>query len=514
MQEQFVPIDIHTNKLSDWLISRRHCSREWQTQILTIREKINNAIQDMPVHEGITKLLSGIYINYFHCLKIIEILKETEANSKNIFGSYGSQRMKDWQEIVRLYEKENVYLAEAAQMLIRNVNYEVPSLKKQIAKCEQLQVECDKKEAEYLKASNVVRGEFQTLCKQLGIQGQKIKRELVSLIAELPDIYSKLADSVKTLAQAVEFYTEFVKFIFGKEHPGGCVALLKYMIEHGNVTTYEWKYGEPPLKIEEPPLNIRFEYETDNAHADDNAIDFGDGSESVIDFGSLDSDNTAGFQSSGVTIEEGEIDWGISTVGNEIDFNISLEESGIVVECSGTEGGIARDVEALTLLDNQTTRNLFIDDLSELESFLKVRLCEMQGPSNLLTLSQLQAGPPVLQLQTTQSISAMLNQVQAVISEITDSRSQHLYNIKNSPRYVDHLADRLQQKLDVADKMVASQKAVRQRSIEAGEEAKSLEPKLKMIIAKTKELQGEIERDISRRYRNRPVNIMGGVNVL
>jgi hypothetical protein len=48
--------------------------------------------------------------------------------------------MKDWQEIVHLYEKDNVYLAEAAQMLIRNVTYEVPSLKKQIAKCEQIQV--------------------------------------------------------------------------------------------------------------------------------------------------------------------------------------------------------------------------------------------------------------------------------------------------------------------------------------------------------------------------------------
>lgn len=67
----------------------------------------------------------------------MEILKETEADTKNLFGRYGSQRMKDWQEILRLYEKDNVYLAEAAQMLMRNVNYEVPSIKKQIQKLEQ-----------------------------------------------------------------------------------------------------------------------------------------------------------------------------------------------------------------------------------------------------------------------------------------------------------------------------------------------------------------------------------------
>ena len=68
----------------------------------------------------------------------MKILKETEADTKNLFGHYGSQRMKDWQEILRLYEKENIYLAEVAQMLMRNVNYEVPSIKKQIQKLEQL----------------------------------------------------------------------------------------------------------------------------------------------------------------------------------------------------------------------------------------------------------------------------------------------------------------------------------------------------------------------------------------
>jgi hypothetical protein len=59
----------------------------------------------------------------------------------------------------------------------------------------------------------------------------------------------------------------------------------------------------------------------------------------------------------------------------------------------------------------------------------------MNEPSSLLTLSQLQDGPPVLQLQTTQSVSVMLNQAKAVLCEITDSRTSHLHNIKNSPRY-------------------------------------------------------------------------------
>lgn len=81
-------------------------------------------------------------INYFHCLQIVEILKETEADTKNVFGRYGSQRMKDWQEVVWLYEKDNLYLAEAAHLLISNVKYEVPNLKKHIAKCHQNQQVC------------------------------------------------------------------------------------------------------------------------------------------------------------------------------------------------------------------------------------------------------------------------------------------------------------------------------------------------------------------------------------
>lgn len=41
--------------------------------------------------------VQNLDINYFHCKEIVDILKETEKDSKNIFGFYSSQRMKDWQ---------------------------------------------------------------------------------------------------------------------------------------------------------------------------------------------------------------------------------------------------------------------------------------------------------------------------------------------------------------------------------------------------------------------------------
>lgn len=99
--------------------------------LVVIRERVKSALNDMPEHEEIGRVLSKsrkcqisltfhlliatFYseLNYFTCLKLVEILKVTEADTKNLFGSYSSQRMKDWQEIIKLYETNSVYLGES-----------------------------------------------------------------------------------------------------------------------------------------------------------------------------------------------------------------------------------------------------------------------------------------------------------------------------------------------------------------------------------------------------------------
>ncbi|CAF2955662.1 unnamed protein product [Rotaria sp. Silwood2] len=64
----------------------------------------------MPEHDEIKRLLDSSYLDYFCCLKIVEILKETEKESNNMLGMYLSQRMKDWRIIISNYKKNSVYL--------------------------------------------------------------------------------------------------------------------------------------------------------------------------------------------------------------------------------------------------------------------------------------------------------------------------------------------------------------------------------------------------------------------
>lgn len=61
------------------------------------------------------------------------------------------------------------FSVELSSLLVRKVNYEIPSLKKQIAKCQQLQQEYSRKEEEGQAGATEMREQFYHLCKQYGI---------------------------------------------------------------------------------------------------------------------------------------------------------------------------------------------------------------------------------------------------------------------------------------------------------------------------------------------------------
>ncbi|XP_051968735.1 CDK5 regulatory subunit-associated protein 3-like [Xyrauchen texanus] len=498
---QNLPIDIQTSKLLDWLVDRRHCTLKWQSAVMTIREKINVAIQDMPENEEIKQLLSGTYIHYFHCLRIIEILKGTEASTKNIFGRYSSQRMKDWQEIVSVYEKDNVYLAEVASLLFRSVSYEGPALRKQVSKAQQLQQELSRREVECQSGAADMRERFYAACKQYGIKGENVARELQALVKDLPVVLEGTGKKAACLKEASEFYTAFTDFVCGWSEP--VLPMLRFVQQKGNTTVYEWKTGNVPTVIERPvmeeaPLDVV--------------------TEETIDWGNLGSGAGTEEVNVGISVEDG-VDWGISlesgpeeTGAGGIDWGIS-ESTHMEIEVVdvGTDcpDGVARGEDALSLLENSQTRSQFIDELMELELFLCQRLREMNEEGDVVAMSQFQLAPSVIQAQTPERVQVMLAEVRGLLNGFTTLRMQHLFMIQASPRYVDRVSELLRQKLKQADILVLKRNMLAEKRQEALEEQARLEPRIDLLAARTKELQKLIEADISKRYNNRPVNLMG-----
>ncbi|KAM7029773.1 CDK5 regulatory subunit-associated protein 3 [Acridotheres tristis] len=534
---QNVPIDIQTSKLLDWLLDRRHCGRRWQAQVQQVRERIQAALGDMPEHPEIRELLQGSFLHYFHCLRIVEILKGTEASTKNLFGHYSSQRMKDWQEIVSLYEKENAYLAELSSLLGRSVSYEVPALRRQLGRCQQTQQELARREDECQLGASELRERFLGSCRQYGITGEDVRRELLAQVQALPSLLSRVGDGASALGDAIELYEASVAFVC--DSPGAAVLpLLRHVQLHGNSSVFRWRTGQEPRLLQrpelreapEPPPEDTIDWgdfpaeppqggDTDwgitvepSAQGDD-GIDWGDGEKGKI---------TAEPSPQG---DDG-IDWGDGEKGtitaepspqgdDGIDWGDGGGQEGtITVVEAGTEApeDVARGSDALTLLENAETRNQFIDELMELELFLAQRLLEMEDEADVVAMSQLQLAPAVLQGQSSERVRALLATTRDLLAQLCSRSVQHLCMILASPRYVERVTALLRQKLLQAELLLAKRDTLAQKRHQALAEQAALEPKLQQLQDRIKELQKLIEADISKRYGGRPVNLMG-INV-
>ncbi|KAM4691571.1 CDK5 regulatory subunit-associated protein 3 [Rhinophrynus dorsalis] len=499
---QNVPIDIQTSRLLDWLVDRRHCTLKWQSRVLQIREKINQALQDMPEHEEIRSLLSGTYINYFHCLKIVEILKGTEAATKNLFGRYSSQRMKDWQEVLSLYQADNTYLAECGSLLVRSVSYEIPALKKQMSRCQQLVAESERRAEECVQGAAQQREQYYTSCKHYGISGEDVRKELQSLVCDVPSVLKQIGADAAELSAAVQLYQACVTFVCDSS-PEQALPLLRHVQEHGDTTVYEWRVGEVPETVERPEKEEQV------------SLQCTEGGE--IDWGNFEVQLPTDEAGNGLEDQTEEINWGITTDPEPAGEDAIIWDSGeeqteiITVLEAGTHvpPGVARGVDALTVLENTDNRNQFVDELMELELFLCQWLQGLDGDTDIVTVTQFQTAPSILQGQTPKKVVAMLSTVRDLIRRLTDTKMRHLFLILASPRYVDRVTDILRQRLRQAELLEKKSESWEERGRSAQNERNSLEPRLLLLQERSRELQGQIEADISRRYNNRPVKLIG-----
>ncbi|KAK2721130.1 hypothetical protein QYM36_003415 [Artemia franciscana] len=341
--------------------------------------------------------------------------------------------MKDWQEIVQLYEKDNVYLAEEAQTLVRCLTYEIPAATRQIAKLQQLEEDFDRKEVECTKNAQRQRDTFFKMCRDFGLKGEQLQAEFTCLVEELPKLYEDVATAAKGLDGVVNFYEDYLKTVLKLENISDNLAVLRHIVAKGNTTVYEWKYSDPPLKVEAVPFKIESSLLNDERDPAEittsEAIDFGATDEGGIDFGSTEDGAQGGIDFG--EEENGDIDW------NSIEMISASELNGdsdnnfeIVVEESGVEGGVARDTEAMTVLDYKRTRVQFIANLLELEGFFEQKLIELNSNSR-----QFQSLSTPIELSS-QQLTEFLTQVREVLSKLEAPKLKNLILMRTSQKGV------------------------------------------------------------------------------
>jgi hypothetical protein len=375
--EPELPIDIHYNKLLDWLIDRRHCDSKWTVQIRRIREKFHASLPSLPPDQ-LAALGDRPALNYFQCRQILETVKTVDGDSKSLFGKYNSPRVQEWAEIVRDFEKGGVYLADCAQQLTRNVNYEIPALKQSLARSQQIQQDTLKREQEARSTAASLRSKFHTSCQEMGIQGESVREELQDLLSELPDIFQQTLGGLQSLSPALSYYQTVVETNTGRPvDPPTFLPVLHYLMTNGNVTVYQWRHGV------EPETEVLQELPAGSQQPQAGDIDWGDLS-TVI-------------QSDGVENQSDGIDWdhpGILELGDIVVLEDSAVEKG--GEGGRQEEGVASldqqskscadsagDLE--TLLSSPVTRALFLDDIMELKEFISWRLRELTRTDDILS---------------------------------------------------------------------------------------------------------------------------------
>ena len=127
------------------------------------------------------------------------------------------------------------------------------------------------------------------------LQGSRVEQELVERIEHLPSICSELADGdrspLSALKPAIDFYLEFLAHF----HPASKVdhdenvSLIKYLIDNGNTTVYQWRTGgHRPVSIERPTLNYKL---AESTQVNRNEAKEGDGEGEANLILGLDDDN-------------------------------------------------------------------------------------------------------------------------------------------------------------------------------------------------------------------------------
>ncbi|POM73268.1 Hypothetical protein PHPALM_9900 [Phytophthora palmivora] len=548
-----LPIDIQYKQLVEALVDRRIVPHKWLEQHKQIRDAIAALYPELPLSSEQlskfrTKRPSHEDVNYFDCKFIFQCLEQSdEGAAKNFFGQYTSPVLKQWSALIRQYEKNNVFAAEAARIIAQNTAFEIPFLKKSIQQNEKQVADNNRKMADLTRSIAEYKRKLEVSCADMGIAGENFREELRRLPLELPSIFNAVAKSICSdqIADAIEYHQVLQSYLHDCEIPVVSSVTESTSSSSSKKDKKNKKKGKKQTEVIATPENKMDEpFELVVApHSFFDAIkELCNASDKMVETGTtMDFEAEAAEISWDISLDDsgtgdaGEIDWGIETVDStettatsndtpvEIDWDITtsdvVEPLGEVNSAEGVDimEPVPNAIEMATrvgLLGESDFRTRVLNDLLELRAFLHQRLVELSGSDSVAFANQFQGSSPLLEQQSTGKIEEFHASVDQAITLLTSKRLQQLVLIKTSERYLDRHVASLEMLTKHMDKCSREIHSLEDKNVDLIDSTKNVQPQINALVVTTKKLKKELETVLPPLFKGYKVNVVGEVNSL